>query len=789
MYHDSFNCFLRITQQLSLGIAVKRSPLSLLPFMKYYNYILLFFISGKLAAQNLEVTVLSTDQLPLSQAHIVYFNGYDTTYSITNNDGAVLLDPLKAEHGWINASYITFQEKVVNIRYQDLKITIVLQPHNNELDPVIVTGLATEKLASQAVVNVTVINRDRIDKQAATNLRELLTNDLNFNISEDPVLGSQLKLGGLDGQKIKILIDGVPVIGRVNGNIDLSQINLNNIERVEIIQGPMSVQYGTDAIAGTINLITKKKLSTKLSSNINAYYESVGRYNFDAALNIPVKKFDLHLNLGRYFFDGFDLSNSRDLQWNPKEQYFTQFALKHRFKKSLLSYNLNFFNEKISNKGAVGSIDSLIIPISDTIGAYKYPRALDDYYHTMRLDNSIRYQYFIAPKKAFKIHLAYNHYRRIKKSEIINLTTLNTSVFGGLDAQDTTIFQTLNSRAFYNNYWIKNKLDYQLGYELTYDKNQGQRIEGGLKDLTDLAVFATLNYKPVSNFAIEPGLRLIYNSGFNSPLVYSLSTKYSINKKWDLRASYGKGFRAPTLKELYFFFVDENHNILGNEKLKAEFSHNFQFNSKYRNKRKDWSYEANLNLFFNDIKNEIRLIPVVSPGANNRRGIFTNVNIDKSQTTGTSFSFKSVYKKFKKELGISIIGTKNYLSFSEAARNEGLNDFLFYPQFRANLSYELGKSTTLSYFLNATGARKTLDYDLDGNLRVIELQNFAISDLSLIKSFSSNTFTISTGVKNLFNVINIASNIASGSGAHNSGTGSFPINYGRNFFIRVQLQL
>ena len=67
-----------------------------------------------------------------------------------------------------------------------------------------------------------------------------------------------MSVQGLSGENVKILIDGVPVVGRLNGNVDLSQINLTNIERVEIVEGPLSVNYGTNALAGTINLITKK---------------------------------------------------------------------------------------------------------------------------------------------------------------------------------------------------------------------------------------------------------------------------------------------------------------------------------------------------------------------------------------------------------------------------------------------------------------------------------------------------------------------------------------------------
>ena len=73
----------------------------------------------------------------------------------------------------------------------------------------------------------------------------------------------------------------MPVIGRMNGSLDLSQINVNNIERVEMIEGPMSVNYGTNALAGVINLITKDNVEG-VQLNTNAYYESVGQYNLDA---------------------------------------------------------------------------------------------------------------------------------------------------------------------------------------------------------------------------------------------------------------------------------------------------------------------------------------------------------------------------------------------------------------------------------------------------------------------------------------------------------------------------
>jgi len=80
----------------------------------------------------------------------------------------------------------------------------------------------------------------------------MLSTELNIRTTHDGALGSSLTMQGLGGEHIKILVDGVPVIGRENGNIDLDQINLQNVDHIEVINGPMSVVYGSNALAGVI---------------------------------------------------------------------------------------------------------------------------------------------------------------------------------------------------------------------------------------------------------------------------------------------------------------------------------------------------------------------------------------------------------------------------------------------------------------------------------------------------------------------------------------------------------
>ncbi|MEL6132646.1 MAG: TonB-dependent receptor plug domain-containing protein, partial [Bacteroidota bacterium] len=124
------------------------------------------------------------------------------------------------------------------------------------VDSVVITGQYTPQSLDQAIHPIRTISAEKIERMAAVNLGDVLENELNIRLSQDNILGQSLSIQGLSGENVKILIDGVPVIGRQNGNIDLGQLNLLGIERIEVVEGPLSVNYGTQALAGTINLIT-----------------------------------------------------------------------------------------------------------------------------------------------------------------------------------------------------------------------------------------------------------------------------------------------------------------------------------------------------------------------------------------------------------------------------------------------------------------------------------------------------------------------------------------------------
>ena len=136
---------------------------------------------------------------------------------------------------------------------------------SKNLAEVVVTGQLKEITADKSVYDIKVVDKKKLNSGIYSNLGSLLDKTLNINLAQDNVLGSSISINGISGRNVKILVDDVPVIGRLAGNIDLSQLNLLNIERVEIVKGPMSTIYGSDALAGTINIVTKKEFSNNYS--------------------------------------------------------------------------------------------------------------------------------------------------------------------------------------------------------------------------------------------------------------------------------------------------------------------------------------------------------------------------------------------------------------------------------------------------------------------------------------------------------------------------------------------
>ena len=723
------------------------------------NSVEIIFANGEGSAEGVQV-----------QFRCLECPNYSTKILVTKKDGKVLNPFLKRTEVYIFR--LGYQHILDTLEANESKRFKLLY-QSVAVNPVVVTAQYSEKSSENAVHKIKVIDRKKIESLGAVNLRDILTNETNVRITQDNVLGSSTSVQGLSGQNIKILIDGVPVIGRVGGNIDLSQINLNDIERIEIIEGPLSVEYGTNALAGTINLITTKSSNKKYKLNLKSYYETVGQYNFDGSLKFNREGYTYSLIGGRNFFDGWNISDpmvktdltkladsSRFNSWKPKEQKFIKAAHSGKIKKIKYRFTSDYFKEKITNKG--------------------YPTApynehsWDDYYYTDRWSNTLNLNKKNKNKTRLNLIVAYNHFRRQKNSYRTDLTTLNKTLRGYLD-QDTTKFKLVMSRGTYSTSKDSSRFNYSLGYDFNLETGSGKRIKEKNQSIGDFAVFASSEYKLVSDLIVRPGLRYSYNTSYKSPLTPSFNLKYIISD-WIIRGSYSSGFRAPSIKDLYFDFVDSNHDIQGNPNLIAETSHNFSLSGVKTLSKKNKVYKITGLGFYNNIDNLITL--AISEG-----NAYSYFNLDKFKTLGAQAQLDIILNNFKYVLTGTYTGSYNSLSESLSVR-----PFSYSPEVRSNITYTLRKyNLNFSAFYKYSG--EVIGYYMDANDSLSQnfLEDFNTLDLTATKGFLKNKITCTLGGKNVLNVKDIISR--GPSGVHSTNSGSVSMSWGVSIFTSIKINL
>lgn len=739
--------------------------------MKIRLQILLILVLGlaaKVEAQNYITLFDALTLEPLPYAHVSLTNIESSkTSKTTSNEFGIIEVPFNSETQ-IEISYVGYESYSKMIQPQRTGI-IYIFPIDIEVNEVVVTGNPVETSTKESMFEVRILDKEELEQRAAVSLSDALMNELNVQISRDGVLGSQVNLQGLGGNNVKIMIDGVPVIGRLDGNLDLSQINMNNIERIEIVEGPLSAVYGSNAIAGVINLITKQNQGNKIEAFVNGFYESIGTYNVDALVGFKKNKHFVQLSGGRYFFDGWNPGEyDRDMQWNPKEQYFGTLNYVYRTNKDWFHKGkVNYFQDRILNRyDPAGNI----------------PVAFDDWYFTKRMD--VNYIVTGEINEHWKLNStnSYNHYARIKNKYQKDLSSLESTLLLDNDTednQDTTFANQWMTRTFFS-YSNPNKFySLQTGIDVNIENGKGGRFseeDGSAAIITDLAFFISAPLKFNEKISLQPALRYGYNSQFKVLPTPSLQFKYDINPALTFRFNYGMGFRAPSLKEMYLVFNDANHNIYGNRDLIPEQSQNVSTSLQFNKQKETHKYGINTKLFYNYKYNAIAL----TPDDNN---VFQYINVSNFTSLGAQIDGKYQYKNLSINLGASVTGLTNSIFEAE----NGKQALQFFSQAQANTSYLFRKANlSLALYTKWNGKRKDFRLvGIDNSPEEIEIQSYTLMDFNIQKGFWDNRIRIQAGIKNLLNVSNITG--TSSSTSHSGGDDQTQIAAGRTYFIGLKI--
>jgi len=633
----------------------------------------------------------------------------------------------------------------------DIQIVVTPPKKNMLINPVTITGATGPRAIADNPYLIRVIPKEKIIQMGAQNLGELLLNEANIQVGQDAVMGSNAIMQGIGGQDIKILINGIPVIGRINGNVDLGQIMLSNVERVEIIEGPMSVVYGTDALGGVINIITKNPSNQLFNTRLNVFHDYMVAFsNFNYDVNVTGKlhkKMPFTLNAGRYYFAGrdFDLQ-TRSFDWKPKTKQFADASLFLNTKNSNHRITSSLFQEKLTDR-------------SDAEYSLTNVTGYSSIYATTRLDNTIHSVLKINTFGRFEWQNAFNYFNRSKNTIKRNLVTGSETPYRPED-QDTSVFTMFNSRGVYTHRNPVNSVSWTMGYDFMRETALGKRIPAQLPGIYDVAVFGAMEYTPSKEWQVRPSLRVLHNSRFGSPiipsvfgksikmapLIPSLQLKYNLSKHLSFRGSYARGFRAPSLKELNFYFVDMSHNVHGNDSLKAEISDNVILSFDYRHPFSSTSGAIfNFSLFNNIITNKINLA-LIDLNTN----YYTYINIGRFRSQGLSTNFEFHNKKFTAQISGTLLTVYDLLEQADTINQRSyLNG-----QFAFNITCKFpDKKASVSMLSRYTSA--TMGY-MENNERY-RTAGFYLLDMTAQKAFPKTGLHISCGVKNILGVTTLVS--------------------------------
>jgi outer membrane receptor for ferrienterochelin and colicins len=645
-----------------------------------------------------------------------------------------------------------------------------------ELENVVVTGQYKPQSAKNSVYQVRTISKERIQKQGATKLQDVLNNELNIRFSQDlSTGGSGITMMGLKGQNVKILVDGVPMVGRqgATNEIDINQVDINSIERIEIVEGPMSVVYGADALAGVINIITKKNSVSKISVRARLQEETIGKeygiqqgiHTQSVGITFRHKKWEIGGGAGYNYFGGWrGDSVNREMTWHWKDQIIANGVLGYNSEKFNIRYRIDGLDEIITNPGNFRQKQN---EANDSI-------AYDAEYLSRRVMQQLQASYFVNSNLSFSAQASYSDYSRQVFSTILSQNTGKFSLNPDHSKQSIVSFNGFTFRGTAQ-YKISNIISVQPGVDINLESGKGERLKEGQNSVNDYAFFATAEITPNSKINIRPGLRVIKNSVYDAPpVIPSINTKFVLNKNLDVRLSYARGFRSPSLRELYFNFFDANHQIIGNPDLKAETSHSYNGSLNWKKTTpKEVSYNIALGGFYNNVKN---LIDFAFSASSDTAKV---ANISNSKTAGTNLLASIKYKQWNLSAGASYTGFYNDLSETD----ETLPQLQWSAEANSTISYSFSKiGLDMNLFYKFTGRRPGYVLNSSQVITQSRINSYQIADFTINKKLFKY-LSLNAGVRNLFDVVNVTGTVVT-SGIHTPSS-TRNIGCGRSYFAGI----
>lgn len=421
-------------------------------------------------------------------------------------------------------------------------------PHEEAGEVVVVTGTRTERPLSESVVVTDVITREQVLESGASDASEVLETVPGVEVVRS-FRGAGVRMQGLDPQYVLILVDGKRVIGRRDGVVDLSRIPAERIERIEVVKGAASALYGSDAIGGVINIITRQP-DQGLSSQAVASYGSRDTVDASETLGLRRESWAAGLSFGLHRTDGYD--------WDPSDEQTDGNAASQLSGEGDLDWKLSPAVRLLLD-GGYRLRDSSGV---DVVSAATFDR------RNLTEDTSLRLGAELLPGQASKLsisatgNLFRDQYSLDQRGgSDLDVYEDSRELLGQLDAQWD---QVLGGRQVLTlgGEGLRETLDSPRLSE------PGERWRG--------AVFAqdAITLGPRDQLEVVPSARLDADSWFGLHPAPRLALRWDAAERLSLRINGGMGFRAPDFKEMFLLFENPSagYQVQGNPDLRPETS-------------------------------------------------------------------------------------------------------------------------------------------------------------------------------------------------------------------------
>ena len=590
-----------------------------------------------------------------------------------------------------------------------------------EIKEVIVTATKTKKNLKNVPITVQVITSEDIKKSQSTDFKTFLENEfsgINFTYNGG---SPNINMMGFGGKYVLFLMNGERMAGETFDNIDYERIDIDNIERIEIIKGASSSLYGSNAIGGVINIITK---DSKSPLDINAGYLYDSSRDHKANLSIGTKQKWGSLSLASFYkmrtpYIIKDRVPTLEKQTDP----FGNEIITEKYNELNVAGFINYgFNPKLTFNLSP-KIDIALTPgfyFSERNGGDPSSQKVRDHYYNYNIGLKTNFKFNenqnLSISGAFDRYDKFKYYKLLKEDEKV---------------YENEIWRT--SSQYNQNLFKKHTL--VAGGEVLSEKLLSFMFKnentGGRENAQTYSAFTQQDWVINPAVTIVTGARMDYHSIFKQYFTFRLSGMYRFDETMTIRAGYSGGFRSPTLKELYtnwFHPWGGGFQLMGNKNLRPETSDNFNVSIDFNFKKLNLTFITQ----YSKIKDKINL-------RGNIGDTLRHVNLH-GNTDVLSSEVSAIYKLNK---NFHFKGSYSYYDIGKRRSENRPHTLTFKAEYIPSTKYYIPSIIISGKYLS-----RTKIYD-DDSSSFVSYAPYSIWRLQLASKLPLG-FTLTGGINNIF---------------------------------------